>query len=210
MPPHEAILSAFITLLVTVDPPGLVPLFLVLTAGMNKQERNQVAIRASLISFGIFMLFALAGSTILTALGITLPAFRVAGGLLLFVIAFEMIFEHRQERHERSAERAITRDLIDNIAAFPLAMPLIAGPGAISATVLLSGSFATTEGRLVLVAILAATILITYVVFVLAHRIDRILGETGRSILTRLLGLLLAALAVQFVADGARALVNAG
>jgi len=83
MPPHEAILSAFITLLVTVDPPGLVPLFLVLTAGMNKQERNQVAIRASLISFGIFMLFALAGSTILTALGITLPAFRVAGGLLL-------------------------------------------------------------------------------------------------------------------------------
>jgi len=121
-----------------------------------------------------------------------------------------MIFEHRQERHERSAERAITRDLIDNIAAFPLAMPLIAGPGAISATVLLSGSFATTEGRLVLVAILAATILITYVVFVLAHRIDRILGETGRSILTRLLGLLLAALAVQFVADGARALVNAG
>jgi len=210
MPSYDAVLNAFITLLVTVDPPGLAPLFLVLTAGMNRQERNQVAVRASLISFGILMLFALAGSAILTALGITLPAFRVAGGLLLFVIAFEMIFERRQERHQKSAERAITRDLIHNIAAFPLAIPLIAGPGAISATLLLSSSFAGTTGRIVLLAILAVTILITYLIFVLAPHIDRLLGETGRSILTRLLGLLLAALAVQFVADGARALVLGG
>jgi multiple antibiotic resistance protein len=206
---YDAVLSAFVMILVTVDPPGLAPLFLAVTAGMNRSERNQVAIRASFISLGVLMLFALAGSAILTALGITLPAFRVAGGLLLFFIAFEMIFERRQERHERSAERAITRDMIRNIAAFPLAIPLIAGPGAISATVLLSGRLAGTMGQLTLVAILLATILITYLVFVLAERIDRFLGETGRSILTRLLGVLLAALAVQFVSDGAKELFTA-
>jgi len=210
MPPYDAILNAFTTLLVTVDPPGLAPLFLALTAGMNRQERHQVAIRACLISLGVLVLFALAGSSILSVLGITIPAFRVAGGMLLFVIAFEMIFERRQQRHKRSAERAITRDMIHNIAAFPLAIPLTAGPGAISATLLLSGTASAPGARLVMVAILLVVILITYLVFVLAERIDRFLGETGRSILTRLLGLLLSALAVQFVADGARELIQNG
>jgi len=210
MPAFEAMLNAFVTLLVTVDPAGLAPLFLAVTAGMNRAQRNQVAIRASLISLAVLVLFAVAGSAILTVFGITLPAFRVAGGLLLFFIAFEMIFERRQERHEKSAERAITRDMIRNISAFPLAIPLIAGPGAISATVLLSGSFRGAAGLLTLTGILAVTILITYLVFVLAERIDRFLGETGRSILTRLLGVILAALAVQFVSDGAKALFQAG
>ena len=210
MPAFEAMLNAFVTLLVTVDPAGLAPLFLAVTAGMNRAERNQVAVRASLISLAVLVLFAVAGSAILTVFGITLPAFRVAGGLLLFFIAFEMIFERRQERHEKSAERAITRDMIRNISAFPLAIPLIAGPGAISATVLLSGSFRGPAGLLTLTGILVVTILITYLVFVLAERIDRFLGETGRSILTRLLGVILAALAVQFVSDGAKALFQAG
>ncbi|MCR4267298.1 MarC family protein [Nitratireductor sp. ZSWI3] len=209
MPGYEAIFNAFVTLLVTVDPPGLAPLFLALTTGMNRAERNQVGVRAAIIGFGVLALFGVAGSAILSVFGITLPAFRVAGGLLLFFIAFEMIFERRQERHERSAERAITRDMIHNIAAFPLAIPLIAGPGAISATVLLSGSFRSPAGIAALLAILLATILITYAVFVLAERVDRFLGETGRSILTRLLGVILAALAVQFVADGAKALFAA-
>jgi len=210
MPAFEAMLNAFVTLLVTVDPAGLAPLFLAVTAGMNRAERNQVAVRASLISLAVLVLFAVAGSAILTVFGITLPAFRVAGGLLLFFIAFEMIFERRQERHEKSAERAITRDMIRNISAFPLAIPLIAGPGAISATVLLSGSFRGPAGLTTLTGILVVTILITYLVFVLAERIDRFLGETGRSILTRLLGVILAALAVQFVSDGAKALFQAG
>ncbi|WEX07450.1 MarC family protein [Chelativorans sp. AA-79] len=210
MPSFEAVLNAFVTLIVTVDPAGLAPLFLALTTGMNRAERNQVAVRASVISLGVLVVFALAGSSILSVMGITLPAFRVAGGLLLFVIAFEMIFERRQERHERSAERAITRDTIRNIAAFPLAIPLIAGPGAISATLLISASFAGIGGQAMLAMILLVIILITYLVFVLAERVDRFLGETGRSILTRLLGVLLAALAVQFVADGARALFLAG
>ncbi|MCT8990933.1 MarC family protein [Chelativorans sp. SCAU2101] len=210
MPGFDALLNAFVTLLVTVDPFGLAPLFLALTAGMGRAERNQVAVRASLIGLGVLVLFALAGSAILGLLGITLPAFRVAGGLLLFYIAFEMIFERRQERHERSAERATTRDMIADVATFPLAIPLIAGPGAISATVLLSGSFAGAASLVALTLIIAAVIAVTYAVFVLAERIERFLGETGRSILTRLLGVLLAALAVQFVADGTRALVNAG
>ncbi len=210
MPPLDAVLNAFITLLVTVDPAGLAPLFLALTAGMNRAERTQVAMRASAIGFCVLIVFALAGSVILDVLGITLPAFRVAGGLLLFFIAFEMIFERRQERHERSAERAITHDMIRNIAAFPLAIPLIAGPGAISAAVLLSGSFAGVSGQSTLVAIIAVVIAITYIVFALADHIDNFLGETGRSILTRLLGVLLAALAVQFVSDGVKALFAAG
>lgn len=207
MPGYDATLNAFVTILVTIDPAGLAPLFLALTGGMNRSERNQVAVRASIIGFGVLALFAVAGSVILAAFGITLPAFRVAGGLLLFYIAFEMIFERRQERHEKSAERAVTTDVIRNIAAFPLAIPLIAGPGAISATVLLSGTLGGTTGVIVLLGIIFACVAITYIVFVLAERVDGFLGETGRSILTRLLGVMLAALAVQFVADGIRALI---
>jgi multiple antibiotic resistance protein len=209
MPGIDTIFNAFVTILVTIDPPGLAPLFLALTGGMNRSERLQVSIRASLIAFVVLALFAVAGAEILKVFGITLPAFRVAGGLLLFYIAFEMIFERRHERHERSAERAITRDMIHNIAAFPLAIPLIAGPGAISATVLLGGTFPDAAARAVLVGIILAGIAITFLVFVLAERVDGFLGETGRSILTRLLGLILAALAVQFVADGVKALVAA-
>lgn len=206
MPGYDTLLNAFVTLLVTIDPPGLAPLFLALTGGMNRAERFQVSLRASIIGFAVMAVFAVAGSAILALFSITLPAFRVAGGLLLFWIAFEMIFERRQERKNRSADKAITIDHIRNIAAFPLAIPLIAGPGAISATVLLSSAFSGVAATLMLLAILAACILITFVVLVLSERIDRFLGETGRSILTRLLGVILAALAVQFVADGVKAL----
>lgn len=206
MPNYDGLFNAFLTILVTIDPPGLAPLFLALTAGMNRSERNQVSIRASLIAFGVMALFALAGAVILSAFGITLPAFRVAGGLLLFFIAFEMVFGKRQDRKAKSAEVAVTKDMIHDIAAFPLAIPLISGPGAISATVLLSGTFQGPLAKAVLIGIIAVCLVLTYMVFLLAERVDRILGETGRSILTRLLGVLLAALAVQFVADGVKAL----
>ncbi len=209
MPSFDVLLNAFVTLLVTIDPPGLAPLFLALTGGMNRAERFQVSLRASIIGFIVLAVFAVAGAAILSMFGITLPAFRVAGGLLLFWIAFEMIFERRQERKNRSADKAITIDHIRNIAAFPLAIPLIAGPGAISATVLLSPSFPALTGAAMLLLIIAACIAITFVVLVLSERIDGFLGETGRSILTRLLGVILAALAVQFVADGIKALAAA-
>lgn len=209
MPGLETMFNAFVTLLVTIDPPGLAPLFLVLTAGMNRAQRMQVAMRASVTAFLVLAVFAVAGAAILGVFGITLPAFRVAGGLLLFYIAFEMIFERRQDRKEKSADAAITKDHIHNIAAFPLAIPLIAGPGAISATVLISDTFAGIPATGALLAIILTSILLTYLVFVLAERVDGFLGATGRSILTRLLGLILAALAVQFVADGVKALIAA-
>lgn len=209
MPSYDIVFNAFVTVLVTIDPPGLAPLFLALTPGMNRAQRSQVAVRATVIGFAVLAVFAIAGPAILSVFGITLPAFRVAGGLLLFFIAFEMIFEHRQERKGRSADTAITRDHIRNIAAFPLAIPLMAGPGAISATVLLSGSFTGVAGHLTLVAIIALCLGLTWLTFAAAERVDRFLGETGRSILTRLLGVILAALAVQFVADGIKALMAA-
>ena len=208
MPNYDSLFNAFLTILVTIDPPGLAALFLALTRGMNRDERNQISVRATIIAFGVMALFAIAGATILSGFGITLPAFRVAGGFLLFYIAFEMIFEKRQDRKEKVADVAVTKDLLHNLAAFPLAIPLIAGPGAISATVLLSGTFQGPVAKAALIGIIAACLAMTYLVFLLAERIDRILGETGRSILTRLLGVLLAALSVQFVADGVKALAG--
>ena len=141
-------------------------------------------------------------------MGITLPAFRIGGGLLLFWIAFEMIFERRQERKEKSAERAITEDQIRDTAVFPLGIPLIAGPGAISAVILLSARFEGPAMKAGLIAVLAAALLLLFLALVIAERIDRLLGETGRIILTRLLGVILAALAVQFVIDGIKAVMH--
>jgi multiple antibiotic resistance protein len=128
MPSYDLLLNAFITILVTIDPPGLAPLYLAVTRGMNREQRSQVSMRASIIAFFILALFALVGNSVLALLGITLPAFRVAGGLLLFFIAFEMVFEKRNDRKEKTAETAITKDHVRNVAAFPLAIPLIAGP----------------------------------------------------------------------------------
>lgn len=208
MPSHDDLLNAFITLLVTIDPPGLAPIFLALTAGMTAAERRSVALRATLIGFGVLVAFALVGAAVLGVLGITIHAFRVAGGLLLFYIAFEMVFEKRQDRHEKTSQRAVTRDQIANIAAFPLAVPLIAGPGAISAAILLSTEMgATAAGLAWLLAMIALACLLVAVAFFAAEKLDRYLGDTGRTILTRLLGVLLAALSVQFVADGVMALV---
>jgi multiple antibiotic resistance protein len=204
----DQLFNSLVTLMVTIDPPGLAPLFLVLTKGMDRSQRRQVAVRASIIAFIILSLFAAIGIAILSVFGITIAAFRVAGGFLLFYIAFEMVFERRQQRHEQSAETAITRDMIHNIAAFPLAIPLIAGPGAISATILLADASGGIQGRGALIGIIGVCIAISYVVFMLAERVDKFLGHTGRSILTRLLGLILAALAVQFVADGIKILAG--
>jgi multiple antibiotic resistance protein len=198
----ETLLNALTTLLVTLDPPGLAPVFLGLTAGMTRAQRSQVALRGTLIAFAILAVFALFGAAVLQLLGISLGAFRIAGGLLLFWIAFEMIFEKRQERKEKTSTIAITKDHIHNLAVFPLAIPLIAGPGAISATVLIAGSMQTYLDKAILLAVLAFTLLVVYLALAIADRMDRFLGNTGRAILTRLLGVILAALSVQFVVDG--------
>ncbi|MBV9433549.1 MAG: MarC family protein [Hyphomicrobiales bacterium] len=200
---HDFTASTLATLLVTLDPPGLAPIFLGLTQGMGDGERRQVALRACLIAFGILTFFALGGGEILTLLGIGLPAFRIAGGMLLFWIAFEMVFQDRGERKAHAAQSAVTLDRIRNVAAFPLAMPLLAGPGAITAAILLAGR-ANSDPRLlgVLIALIAAVLACCALVFLLAQRFARLLGVTGNIVLTRLLGVILAALAVQFVIDG--------
>jgi multiple antibiotic resistance protein len=200
----ETMISAFTTLLVTVDPPGLAPLFLGLTQGMTRAQRQQVAVRGSVMGFAILTIFALFGASILGALGISMGAFRIAGGLMLFAIAFEMIFEKRNERKEKTTGDAITKDHIHNLAVFPLAIPLIAGPGAISATVLISGTMDGWVGKAQLVAVIAVVLGLVFVSRYLAERLNRFLGVTGRALLTRLLGVLLAALSVQFVVDGVK------
>jgi multiple antibiotic resistance protein len=206
MPSFDALTNALVTILVTISPHSLAPLFLVLTNGMNRAERNQVAMRSSMIAALVLCLFAVFGIAILAIFGITVAAFRVAGGLLLFYIAFEMVFERRQQRRQESTNTAITKDMIQNISAFPLAIPLIAGPGAISATILLADKLGSIEGRLALIPVILLSVAMTWSVFMIAERVDKLLGETGKSILTRLLGMLLAALSVQFVFDGIRVL----
>lgn len=211
MPAFDVILNAFITLFVTIDPVGNAPLFLGLTAGMTAIDRRATALRGVLVAFAILSLFAITGTAVLDGMGITIHAFRVAGGLLLFYTAFEMIYAQRQERKAQASELALKNE-IANLAVFPLAIPLIAGPGAISATILLSSEMSAAEsvsawsGTAILLGVIFFLLLITYVVLYSAEYFDKFLGITGRLVLTRLLGVLLAALSVQYVADGATAL----
>ena len=204
--PVDFLKTAFVTLLVTLDPPGLAPIFMGLTLGMSVAAKRQVAVRGSLIAFGILALFALFGRPALDALGVTIPAFRISGGLLLFFIAFDMVFALRAGQKHEIANSAVEIDHIRNIAAFPLAIPLMAGPGALTATVLLAGQAAFRPLYLaILIAVIAAVAALCFVVFLFAGRIERALGITGSVLLSRLLGVLLAALAVQYVIDGLRA-----
>ncbi len=203
--PIEFLISALVTLVVVVDPLGLVPSYIAITHGLPERARRTVALRACLIAAAILAGSALIGDWLLRTLSIGLPAFRIAGGLLLFSIASEMVFGVRIVRQSREAEDAI-EEHVRNIAAFPLAIPLMAGPGAITATVLLAGRAGGDPMHLgVLLGVIAAVLALCFAVFALAARIARLLGTTASVVLSRLLGVLLAALAVQFVIDGVRA-----
>jgi multiple antibiotic resistance protein len=205
--PFDFLVSALVTLLVVVDPVGLTPAFIGLTAGLPRAARRQVALRAALIAFAILTGVALIGDWLLRMMSISLPAFRIAGGLLLFSIASEMVFGLRITRQSQDADKAV-EEHVRNIAAFPLAIPLMAGPGAITATVLLAGRAGADPIRVaLLIAIIAIVMAVCLVVFFAASRIERWLGITGNTVLSRLLGVLLAALAVQFVIDGVKAVM---
>jgi MarC family membrane protein len=208
--PADTLVSALVTLLVVVDPVGLAPIFLALTEGMTDAARRRVALRASLIAFAVLAGFALAGQWLLAQLGITLPAFRIAGGLLLFAIAFEMVYGRRSDRQTRTAEQAVHADEhARHVAAFPLAIPLLAGPGAITATLLLAGQAGGRPALLAaLIGVIAMVVGLCVIVFSLAVPIGRLIGTTGNLVLSRLLGIILAALAVQFVIDGVRAVLR--
>jgi multiple antibiotic resistance protein len=214
--PLDYLISAAVTLLVVVDPVGLAPTFLSVTTGLPQGPRRSVAVRAAVTAGGILIGAAVVGDWLLRQLGITMPAFRIAGGLLLFSIASEMVLGVRTERQSRDAEQAI-EEHVRNVAVFPLAVPLLAGPGAITATVLLAGQGASQAAgeiamRLlylaILIGVIAAIVFICFVVFWLAARISALLGATGSMLLSRLLGVLLASLAVQYVIDGLRAVLG--
>jgi multiple antibiotic resistance protein len=200
--------SAFLTVFVVVDPVAMAPTFLVVTEGMPRKSRRSVAVRASIIAGAILIGTSLIGDRLLAGLEISLPAFRIAGGLLLFWIAAEMVFGVRS-RHEGEAAEQAMEERVRNVAAFPLAIPLLAGPGAITATVLLGGR---AEGNWLLIGVLIVVVALVaaacFVTFLFADRISRLLGMTGNIVLSRLLGVLLASLAVQYVVDGIRAAIG--
>ena len=203
----DYLLEAFVTLFVTVDPLGLAPLFIGLTAGMSAADRRRVAFRATAIAAAVLLFFAFAGGKLLSLMGISLAAFRIAGGLLLFSTAFQMVFSQKEPRDKSDADRAVTLDHIRDIAAFPLAIPLLSGPGAISASILAASKAPSVAAFAGFIGLIVAVMGIGLAVFLLADPIDKRIGETGRVVIGRLLGLLLAALAVQFVADGIRAII---
>jgi len=203
--PVEFLISALVTLIVVVDPLGLVPSFVAVTEGLPARSRRDVALRACLIAAAILAGTAFAGDWLLRTLSITLPAFRIAGGLLLFSIASEMVLGLRIARQSQQAEQAI-EERVRNIAAFPLAIPLMAGPGAITATVLLASRAGDDAVNLaILLGAIIVAIALCFAAFMLATAIARRVGTTGNIVLSRLLGVVLAALAVQFVIDGVRA-----
>lgn len=201
--------SALATLLVVADPLLLCALFLAVTHGMNDKERREVALRGTIIAFCILVAAGLGGAKLLQLLGISLSAFRIAGGLLLLSSAAEMVFDRRSQRLQATAETAVSVDHVKNIAAFPLAIPLLAGPGAITAMILLAGrADGRTDYLMGLFGIAALVMLSCYLSFLIAERISKSLGITGRAVITRLFGIILAALSVQFMIDGITSLLT--
>ena len=198
-------LRSFLTMLVVVDPVGLVPMFLALAADRTAEERRRMAKRAVLTAGAILLAFALGGSWLLRRLGISLGAFQVAGGLLLLWIAVRMVFAEHQR--ETAAEEAEARSRAD-ISVFPLAIPIIAGPGSMASIMILVGEArGISQGLLAVLTTTGVVLSLCYVALRLSEPLVRLLGQTGVNVVTRVLGMLLAALAVQYVADGARILI---
>lgn len=194
------LITAFATLFVVIDPPGLVPMFIALTQGMSNERRRAMALWACIIAAVLLTLFGLAGESILGFIGISMPAFRIAGGILLFLTALDMLFERRTQRRE--GQQA---DPDHDPSVFPLATPLIAGPGAIASVILLVGqSGPGWAGTAAVIGLLLGMIAVTYLFLLASPPLERMLGRTGTIVITRLLGMLLAALSVQFVIDGVK------
>ena len=194
------IISAFATLFVVIDPIGLTPVFIALTQGADAAHRRAVGIRACITALAILMLFAFFGEAVLGFIGISMSAFRISGGLLLFITALDMLFERRTKRREDKVEDEVMPDP----SIFPIAIPLIAGPGAIATIILLVGHSAGALETAMILGVLVIVLLMTLACFFVAGPIERALGHVGIVVVTRLFGMLLAALAVQFVIDGIR------
>ena len=202
----ELFISAFVTLFVVIDPPGCAPIYAGLTKGATTAQARSMALRATAIAGAILLVFALFGQELLGALHIELDSFRIAGGLMLFFIAFDMVFEKRTQRREERAEKIVAQnDLspeIEDVSVFPMAMPMLAGPGAIAAVMLLMNEANGWAEMSQVLAALAAVLAITAASLVAAGPLIRLLGDKVEAVITRLLGVLLAALAAQYVIDG--------
>ncbi len=207
----DIFLPAFVTLFVTVDPVSIIPIFVSLTLGASRAQKIRMALMGCLIATALLLLFGLFGQALLDNFGITLPAFRVAGGILLFLIALEMLFSKRNERKSKSAEEIHDHYEPDDISVFPLAIPLLCGPGAIASIMLLTADQSgNAAGQAVVLGAGVAVMLIGAVLLVLAARFQHFIPQTVSNIITRLLGMLLAALSVQFIFDGLKAFFFVG
>lgn len=204
----ELFLSAFVTLFVVIDPPGCAPIYAGLTKNASAAQARDMAVRATAIASIILLLFALFGQQLLGALHIELDSFRIAGGLMLFFIAFEMVFEKRTQRREERAEKIAAQsssgDEVEDVSVFPMAMPMLAGPGAIAAIMLLMNEAEGLSEALEVLAALAAVLVLTAAALMAAGPLIRLLGDRVEAVITRLLGVLLAALAAQYVIDGVK------
>jgi len=196
--------SSLVTFFVVIDPPGCAPIYAGLTSGVDRSHVRAMAIRAVVVASAILFIFALFGQDILEALGISLDSFRIAGGIMLFLIALEMVFEKRTQRREDRAQKIIDTPEVEDVSIFPMAMPMIAGPGSIASVMLLMSRGHGIERTLVILAAMGSILLLTLVALLLAGPLMRIMGQKIEAVITRLLGVLLAALAAQFVIDGIR------
>ena len=194
--------SALVTFLVIIDPPGCAPIFASLTRGASEAHRRAMAIRSSLIAWAILLFFALLGKPMLQALGISLASFRIAGGIMLFFIAIDMVFERRTERREKRAEEIEGTPETEDISVFPMAIPMIAGPGSIASAMLWVSRADTVFDIAVVLGAITVVMLITLVTLLAAGPLMRLIGEKVEAMITRILGVILAALAAQFVVDG--------
>ncbi len=205
----ELFLSAFVTLFVVIDPPGCAPIYAGLVKGASARQAATMAARACAIALAILVVFALFGEDLLGALHIELNSFRIAGGIMLFVIAMDMVFEKRTQRREERAEKVRHTPEVEDVSVFPMAMPMIAGPGSIATVMLLTARAKGTEETLVVLGALAAVMALTLAALAAAGPLMRVLGTRVEAVITRLLGVLLAALAAQYVIDGVKAVLTA-
>ncbi len=201
----ELFISAFVTFFVVMDPPGCAPIFASLTSGTPAAHRRTMAVRSVLVATAILLFFALLGEKLLGAMGISLDAFRVAGGIMLFLIALEMVFEKRTERRENRAEEVMASPDHDDISVFPMAIPMIAGPGSIASVMLLTSQSDTPSALLTVLAALAAVLVLTLAALLAAGPLMKLVGQKIEAMVTRILGVVLAALAAQFIIDGLKA-----
>jgi len=204
----ELFVSAFVTLFVVIDPPGCAPIYAGLTADASAAQRRTMAVKATVIATVILFIFALFGEDLLGALHIELDSFRIAGGIMLFAIAIDMVFERRTERRQDRADKVLAhRDSaheVEDVSVFPMAMPMLAGPGAIASVMLLMARAEGLEQTVAILGALLVVMVLSLAALVTAAPIMRLFGKEFESVVTRLLGVILAALAAQFVIDGLR------